>query len=119
MYKALEDLQPEVLQAIRNPPIRSKKYRASFRNRACLCGCNDRESVVGHHLLIGTLRAGRKSSDCFIIPLCSFHHTGSKFCIHENEKLFFERLRLKCDPREMAYYMWKIWNEKKLGDVGW
>lgn len=104
-YKDFDDLGIEVQRAIKDKPIRDRKYLDSFQGGKCMFH-GQHESVCGHHLIHGVQRGQRKSSDCFVIPLCWICHLK----IHENEEEFLNK-RIDYDIREMAYYRYKLWKE--------
>ena len=66
-----------------------------------ICGTN--QNIQIHHCLHGT--ANRKKADKYklIIPLCIYHHTGSRYAVHQDAVLDLKIKQLAQKKFEEVY----------------
>jgi hypothetical protein len=95
----------------RTPRERDEKHLAFVRTQECCLPFCKRAAEPAHlrmeNLAIGKELTGKgeKPSDCFVCPLCPYHHRDGIDCQHNsNEKEWWERTGL--NPWAIAASLW-------------
>lgn len=95
----------------REPRQEDAKHLAYVRTQPCCLPFCKREAEPAHlrmdNLAIGKELTGKgeKPSDCFVVPLCPYHHRAGIDCQHNsNEKEWWERTGL--NPWAIAASLW-------------
>src|SRR5258706_548737 len=95
----------------RRPRERDEKHLAFVRTQPCCLPFCKREAEPAH-LRMGNLAIGKeptgggeRPSDCYVTPLCPYHHRVGIDCQHNsNEKEWWERTGL--NPWAIAASLW-------------
>jgi hypothetical protein len=105
-------------QKIKTKPRKKKRFdvilpefMGFIKEQPCMVDGCDRENVEAHHVY------GRQPArhDNVCVPLCSYHHRGSEFSVHEGNVKDFRKKYTRKNMQKLALSYFKEWvsqNEK-------